>query len=288
MPARGRPVLRLASIRSTERPASVDAVVERRQEIIPAIASLFSAANSLVRGLPLFLSARPRTPLRVLCIMAFDTVQRLRHAKPLAAEKRRLLAALLDFGACANAALDGKRYCRRECRSTLQVLDGAGIRSSVVEYLRRLAELEGERPTTGGDEWCFQQVVTYREAVVRLSLGMAAVTADRNRSLDEGIRATYSDVDLNVMFRIVMQCQIIDDVLDYPVDRSAGLPSFLTSCKRLSQAMELTRQAAHDYADTHSVPQTGSVLALRTALFLVSGCTKLAIFLGRRRPVRDS
>jgi hypothetical protein len=283
MPARGRLVLRVTSIRSTERPTIVRAVYERRKELILGLASVLSAVKSLVRGLPLFLSARPRTPLRVLCIMAFDTLQRLRHAKPLSAAKLRLLAAFLDFGACANAALDGKEYCQRECRSTLQLLEEAGIRTSVVEYLRRLRELEGERPTPEGDERCFQQVTSYREAVVRLSLGMAAATADRNHCLEEGIRATYYEADLNILFRIVMQCQIIDDVLDYAMDRSAGLPTFLTACKPLSQAMELTRVAALDYADVRTLPRIGNVVALRSALFLVSACTKLTIVLSRRR-----
>jgi len=190
---------------------------------------------------------------------------------------------LLDFGACANAAFDDKKYCRRECHDTLQLLEEAGIRSSVAEYLRRLKELEAERPPPGGDERRFERVSSYREAVVRLSLGMAAATADRNNCLDEGIRATYFDADLNILFRIVMQCQIIDDVLDYAKDLSAGLPSFLTACNSHPQAMELTRLAALDFADARELPRTGDVFALRSALFLVSTCTKLAIVLGRGR-----
>jgi hypothetical protein len=266
-----------------QRPKVVQSVRKRLAVLYFRIASILIAFKSLVRVLPLFLSARPRTPLRVLCIMAFDTLQRLRHAKPLPAAKLRILAALLDFGACANAAFDDKQYCRRECRMTLQLLEEAGIRSSVVEYLRRLRELEGDRPLPGGDERRFERVSSYREAVVRLSLGMAAATADRNHCLDEGIRATYSDADLNFLFRIVMQCQIIDDVLDYAKDLSAGLPSFLTACKPLSRAMELTRLAALDYADARELPRTGDVFALRSALFLVSTFTKLAIVLRRRR-----
>ncbi len=90
-------------------------------------------------------------------------------------------------------------------------------------------DLESSRPLPGGDHWQFQDVGLYREAVVRLSLGMVAATASGNRCLDEGIRATYCDADLKILFRIVMQCQIIDDVLDYSKDLSAGLPSFLTA-----------------------------------------------------------
>ena len=221
--------------------------------------------------------------MRVLCVIAFDTLHLLRNAKPLPMPEVRVLAALLDFGACANAAFDNKDLCRHECRETLQLLEEAGIGSSVVEYLRRLRDLESRRPLPGGDYRKFEKVRLYREAVVRLSLGMVAATANRNHYLDEAICATYCDADLNILFRIVMQCQIIDDVLDYTKDMSAGLPSFLTASKSLPQAFELTRMAALDYADGHELPRGGDVFALRSALFLVSTCAKLVIVLGRWR-----
>jgi hypothetical protein len=241
------------------------------------------AVGSILRGLSLLVSARPRTPLRVLCIMALDTIHAIRKARPLPMPRIRMLAALLDFGACANAAFDNKGFCRHECRETLQLLDEAGIRSSVVEYLRRLRELESSRPLPGGDYRRFQDVRLYREAVVRLSLAAAATTANGNQCLDEGIRATYCDADLSMLFQIVMQCQIIDDVLDYSKDMSAGLPTFLTASNSLPQAFELTRLAAIGYANDGDLPRAGDVLPLRSALFLVSTCTRLVIVLGRWR-----
>src|SRR6266481_637814 len=114
------------------------AVCQRWIALYARLSSILIAVRSLVRGLSLFVSARPKTPLRVLCIMAFDTLHRLRNAKPLPVPKLRTLAALLDFGACANAALDNKECCRHESRVTLQLLEEAGMRPSVVEYLRRL------------------------------------------------------------------------------------------------------------------------------------------------------
>ena len=190
---------------------------------------------------------------------------------------------MLDFGACANAAFDNKNCCRHEYGKTLQLLEEAGIRSSVVEYLRKLRDLESRRPLPGGDYWQFQKVGLYREAVVRLSLGMVATTTNGKHSLDEGIRAIRREDDLNILFRIVMQCQIIDDVLDYSKDMSAGLPSFLTAFKSLSQAFELTRLAAIGYANDRDLSRTGDVFPLRSALFLISTCTKLVIVLGRWR-----
>jgi hypothetical protein len=257
------------------------AIGERWTALHVGISSIVIAVRSMVRGLPLLVFARPKTPLRVLCVMAFDTLQMLRSAKPLPMPKLRMLAALLDFAACANAAFDHKKCCRQEYRETLRLLEEAGIRSSVVEYLQRLRDLERGRPLPGGDYRHFREAALYRESVVRLSLGMVAATANGSHCLDQGIRATYCDADLKILFRIVMQCQIIDDVLDYARDKSAGLPSFLTASRSLPQAWELTRLAARDYADERDLPRSGDVFPLRSALFLVSACAKLVIVLGR-------
>jgi hypothetical protein len=188
---------------------------------------------------------------------------------------------LLDFGACANAALDNKDCCQREWRHTLQLLEAAGIRSSVLTYLCRLLELETSRPLAGEDSW--HVVMSYREAVVRLSLGMVATTARGHQRLDEGIRATYDDADLNLLFRIVMHCQIIDDLLDYDQDLSTGLPSFLTASRSLARAFELTRSAALGYADVRDLPRSDAGFPLRLALLVISACTKLIMLAARWR-----
>lgn len=262
---------------------SFQAVRQRWNALHTVIASILIAVRSIVRGLSLCMSARPKTPLRVLCITAFDTLHILRNAKPLPMRKLRVLAALLDFGACANAAFDNKKCCRHEWGDTLQLLEEAGLRSSVAEYLRRLRDLECKRPLPGGDSRQFERVGSYREAVVRLSLGTVATAADCTCCLDEVIRATYCDADLSILFRIAMLCQIIDDVLDYTEDMSAGLPSFLTASESLPQAFALTRLAALRYADGRGFPRSGGVFPLRSALFLVSAFAKLVIVLGRWR-----
>jgi hypothetical protein len=263
------------------RPMRFQAAGERWSAFYAGSASNLIAVRSVLRGLPLFFSARPKTPLRVLCIMAFDTLHMLRHAKPLPMPKLKMLAAFLDFAACANAAFDNKDCCRQECRLTLELLEEAGIRSSAVEYLRRLRDLESRRPLPGSGDWQFQKVILYRESVVRLSLAMVATAANCAQGLDEGIRATYCDAGLNILFRIVMQCQIIDDVLDCSKDRFAGLPGFMTALRSLRQVFELTRLMAIGYADDRDLPRTGDLLPLRSALFLVSSCTKLIVILGR-------
>jgi hypothetical protein len=235
------------------------------------------AVISFLRCLPLFFSSRPKTPLRVLCVIAFDTIHRLRRSGPLPAGKHRLLAALLDFGACTNAIFDRKDYCREEFRLTRQILDEAGLDSFVDEFMRQLWELESRRPSPLEEDWHFHKVRSYREAVVRLFLGTVATTAMGDHCIEAGVRATYSDDDLKILFRIVMQCQIIDDILDYSKDMSAGLPSFLTASDSLSEALKLARQAALDYADNRNLPRSGNIFPLRIALFVGSTSARLML-----------
>jgi hypothetical protein len=215
--------------------------------------------------------------------MAFDTLHMLRTGKPLPWHQLPVLAALLDVGACANAALDRKGGCGRAGRGTLQLLADAGMGPSVADYLRRLGELETGRPSPGGSEGHFQTVASYREAVVRLSLGMLAATAVGSPGLDDGSRATYDDAALNVLFRIAMQCQIIDDIVDYPEDRAAGLPSFLTASGPLLRAFELTRRASLGYADACGLARRTDVFPLGCALTLVSFCVTVVTALGHWR-----
>ena len=236
------------------------------------------AAVSLARGLSLLVSGRPGTPLRALCLAAFDTLHVLRLGKRLPTPELRTLAVLLDFGACANAAFDRKGDCRRDGRVTRRLLDGAEFGPVVAEYERRLGDLEGGRPRAGGDRGRFHQVRVYREAVVRLSLGMVATAARVAPGLDEAVAATAGDGGLNLLFRIVMQCQVIDDVLDYSPDRAAGLPTFLTACESLPEALELTRRAARGYADPGGV-RSAEELPFRAALVLVSACSRAIVSL---------
>lgn len=243
------------------------------------VSSTRTATVSTVRGLLLLTSGRTRTPLRALCVAAFDTLHTIRHGTRLPTAELKVLATLLDFGAVANAGFDHKADRRRERRVTLQLLEEAGLGPFVAEYLRRLGDLEGGRPPPGGDRAHFHEVRLYREAVVRLSLGVIATTASRDLCLDEAIEATHGGGDLNLLFRAAMQCQVIDDVRDYWADRSAGLPSFLTACESLPLALELTRQAARGYAGDRRVAPATDVFPLRAALFLVSMGSELALLL---------
>jgi hypothetical protein len=234
------------------------------------------SVTCLLRSLPLLFSAVPRTPLRVLCIVALDTLHVLRHAQPLSRTRRQELAAFLDFQACTNAAWDRKALCATEFHSLRQWLETAGLRPWIEEYLSRLRALETRRPPIGGDDRRFDEVRAYREGVARLSLATIAAIALHADRLDEGIHATHDDCDVATLFRLTMQCQIIDDVVDYRQDRSAGLPSFLTASRSLSQGIALTADAARGYAATRQ-RSSDAVFPLRTALRVLSAVATLLV-----------
>jgi hypothetical protein len=200
-----------------------------------ARAALASLA-SVVRSIPAFFRATPATPLRVLCIIALETIHLRRQSSAFTRRRREELAILLDFQACMNAAWDDKPHRPSEWQALRKRLEAGGLGMWVGEYLERLRQLETGRPTIGGGVQHFDRVREYREAVVRLSLATVAGVALNIRHVDEAIVATNADGDLAALVDLAMQCQVIDDVLDYRQDAASGLPSFITAAP-LQQAL---------------------------------------------------
>jgi hypothetical protein len=211
----------------------------------------------------------------------------IRHSQPLSRKRISQLALFLDFQGYANATWDHKDVLEADSEAIRQGLEQGGLRSCIVEYLSRLRALETSRPAIGGDHRRFDDVRRYREEVARLSIGTAAAIALNAECLEEGIRATRSDRDVATLFRILMQCQIIDDVIDYNDDAAAGLPSFLTVPASLRQAMESTARAARSYAPSNGDSPRHAVFPLRIALSIVTGMATLVVHIaGRRRRKR--
>jgi hypothetical protein len=252
---------------------------QRARHALP-FATLTSLA-CLLRGVPLFFRPAPRTALRVLCIVALDAVHRLRHSRPLPRMRISELATFLDFQACTNAAWDHKPLCAAEYQAIRERLEQAGLELWIQEYLIHLRELERGRPSTGGDRRRFDEVRSYREAVARMSLAAVAAIALNAKCLNDVLRATRRDSDLETLFRIVMQCQIIDDDLDYAEDASAGLPSFLTASASLPQAVRLTAKAARSYATASECSSDDCVFPLRAALCAVTVVTQFVVWVAR-------
>ena len=247
-------------------------------------ASLVSV-TCLLRGLPLLFCAAPRTPLRVLGIIALDTLHVLRYSQPLSRKTISDLALFLDLAGYANAAWDDKSPCAKEYLAIRCRLEAAGLGSRIEGYLGRLQELESGRPSIASDRQRFDEVRSYREAVARLSLATAAdiaFDARRREKSDGGVRASLCDADVDTLFRILMQCQIIDDILDYTEDVSASLPSFLTAAS-FPQALELTARAAHSYAGEPERSSGDVVFPLRLALRAFAMATTLVVHIAYRR-----
>ena len=245
-----------------------------------------ASLSCLFGGLPLFFSSTPKTPLRVLCVIALDTVHVLRNARRLPRTRSRQLAAFLDFQACSNAGWDGKDLCAAEYRALRQRLETAGLAGWITEYLTRLRELETRRPAVGGDLQRCLDVRAYRESVARLALAALTAIALNADGLDDGIQATYCDPDVAALFRMAMQCQIIDDVIDYRKDLSAGLPSFLTASASPRQAIRLTADAVRCYGASSGHSAGRGAFPLEAMLCVITLVTRLVVGMARwrRRP----
>lgn len=235
------------------------------------------SATCLLRSLPLFFRATPRTPLRVLGIVALDTLHVLRYSQLLPRQRVSELALFMDFQGCANATWDHKVRCEDESQVLRHRLDQAGLGPCIEEYLGRLQHLESRRPPIGGDHQRFDEVRSYREGVVRLAISTAAAIALNDHCRKEDIRAAHCDSDVDTLFRILMQCQIIDDVLDYAEDRSAGLPSFLTASASLPQAMRWTAEASRDYAAAREPSSVNDVFPIRVALTIAAAAAQFIV-----------
>lgn len=78
-----------------------------------------------------------------------------------------------------------------------------------------------------------------------------------------------------------MQCQIIDDVLDYTEDMSAGLPSFLTASASLPDALMWSAESASSYSALCATQRRTVVFPFRVALWLFTAVTRGVILISR-------
>jgi hypothetical protein len=235
--------------------------------------------------LALYLSGRCGTPLRALCIAAYDVLHAERYARPLDAATRQSLATLLDLGACVNCLVDSKSSKRhpdpsKEVRTKLKELRANGHGPLACAYLRKLKSFEYNRPAPAGTPDVFSQILRYREDVVRLSLGALATITNVSSDLSAGMRMTQDDDAVNVLFRIVMQCQILDDVLDYRRDQALGLPTCLSAGACEGFPLARTLQALKAYAGTTHQIRSGVMLLWTAVLVAATNAARLTALFG--------
>lgn len=259
---------------------------------------MFELPRSVLRNLPLLFAAAPRTPLRVLSLMSLDALHRFRTGLPLPRERVLDLALFVDFQGCANAAVDRKHLCQSKYEAIRQKLDDRGLGARAHAYLRQLNELESHKPPIGGDDRNFERVAAYREAVARLDVttlvtialdGIAGAEAPASGTGNVWADGPYGgrpfragDSDVEALVRILLQCQVIDDVLDYENDLAAGLPSFLTAGASLPRALALTAAAARSHGPIRTTLPAAR-LPFRVALWLFAAAANLLVRTASRR-----
>ncbi|MES2924483.1 MAG: hypothetical protein V4819_23220 [Verrucomicrobiota bacterium] len=180
-----------------------------------------SALAAFAANVGLFAARRPGTPLRVLSLMAIDAALRSRGII-ITADRRQAVIEVMELGALLNDRFDGDAHDPRALRASVTWFERSEHREVIWSYAKRLRRLERTRPDPGQGTTA---VMRYRESVNRVSLAVLWALA-RGRALAAAEMEIAREADLCLLFQIVMQTQLIDDVLDVRHDRRRGLPSF--------------------------------------------------------------
>ena len=168
---------------------------------------------------PLLLAARPKTPLRVLCIAAFEFLARLR-AGTLGKRRRLAMALACDLGSLCDDYYDHRRLDASEYRSLRCELRGIVPEAATSRYIRRLRQAERGRPILSGiDPGIANAVIAYRTSVLDLSL----------RWMQEISGLNVEPGKFDVLLSLVGLMQVADDVLDWKDDQAERCPSYVTA-----------------------------------------------------------
>jgi len=200
-----------------------------------------TAVSAVMVCSPLLLAARPKTPLRVFCIAAFEFLARLRGGT-LGRRRRLAMAHACDFGSLRDDYYDHRRLDATEYRSLRCKLRRMAPEAATSRYIRQLREAERNRPNlvpgmaTGTPEVA-NAVIAYRTGVLDLSL----------RWMQEISGLSIESVKFHVLLSLVGLMQIADDLLDWKDDQAVRRPSYVTAFlldrPRTAVAMPLRAQA---------------------------------------------
>ncbi len=183
-----------------------------------------AAVSAFASNIRLFGASQVGTPLRVLSWMAISASLKSRGL-PHEPKTRQAVLAAMELGALLNDHFDGDSYDAQELRRSLRQFAATSHRATIRDYIRRLATLERKRPASTSNT---KRMRSYRENVNRLSLALLwAIASDL--SLQSAAREMRREADLQLLFRIVMLAQVIDDILDVGKDRLRCLPSLATA-----------------------------------------------------------
>jgi hypothetical protein len=223
--------------------------------------TFFQAAGSVISSLLQPRRERPGTPLRSLCIAAFDFAAKV-NGQRLTLEKRRVLSRMLDLGALINDHFDQRRFDNHTYRRLRkQITADATVRPAFLAYFREMRRVERNRPRLRLPcrPGVLREVARYREQVVRLSLSaLAAIALGRPDSagVHDARQPAAEDACLSYLFPLVMLLQVCDDLLDCRTDWRARLPSFVTAA--LLQSEQPTPGCVADPGELRTNIQTAA------------------------------
>ena len=177
------------------------------------------AVSAVIVCSPMLLEARPRTPLRVLCIAAFEFLARLRGTT-LGRRRRLAIAHACDFGSLRDEYYDQQKLDLREYRSLRSALRSMVPEAATVRYIQQLRKAERGRPIlSASTPGVAIATIGYRASVINLSLRWLQVISD----------LTVERVKFHSLVSLVCLMQLADDLLDWRDDQAARCPSYVTA-----------------------------------------------------------
>lgn len=227
-----------------------------------------SALVAIALNVRLFAARQPGTPLRVLSLIAIDAALRSRGII-ITPDRRQAVIEVMELGALLNDRFDGDAYDPHALGASVAWFARSAHRELIRCYVKRLRRLERTRPDPGQGATA---VMRYRESVNRVSLAVLWALA-RGRSLAIAEMEIEREADLRLLFQIVMQTQLIDDVLDVRQDRRRGLPSFANG-PEVSAASLMEMVAV--YSDPRPI-RLNRNFCMRVALKVVAAGTQALI-----------
>jgi len=198
------------------------------------------AGKSISACIPLLLAGRPRTPLRLLCIGAFDYLARV-QGKDLRNIDRLALAYACDFGALRNDFYDQGELDRTDYREIRHSLRRLAPECATRRYIHALRDAERGRPAIGID--CYvgsAAVAQYRTQVLFISLTWLEVISS----------SPLPPHFFKVLVSLAGLAQLVDDLLDCKDDWECRRPTFVTAFFR--ERVQLSGEAIthiHSYAN---------------------------------------
>ena len=178
-----------------------------------------TALSAVLVCCPMFMEARPRTPLRVLCIAGFEYLARLRGGT-LGRRRRLAIAHACDFGSLRDEYYDEQKLDLSEYRSLRSALRRIAPEAETFRYIQRLRKAERGRPIlSAGTPGVGNATIGYRRSVINLSLrwlqSIAGVAVER--------------VKFHSLLSLICLMQLADDLLDWKDDQAVRSPSYVTA-----------------------------------------------------------